>query len=86
MRIAKRVEVSWLVPGSGPLKEQYNLDNEEDLFCWSANERLTAAFQTGLSEIEFDEVTAEEFKNITASRAMLSDRVSKRISNQRKSI
>ena len=53
------VEVTFLVPGIGPTKEIYRLESEEDLLCWSLNERLSKAIQTGI-RVLIPRATSEE--------------------------
>ena len=50
--LPQKVEVSFLLPGVGSHKEIYDMDNENDQFCWLANERLTSAIITYQQAIE----------------------------------
>ena len=84
--IVTKVKVNFLIPGVGPTTEFYNLDDENDVFCWSANERLSRAIITHQEEAESKIVENVDALRIKASRSAISERVRKRIAEFRKSI
>ncbi len=86
VEVPTKVEVSFLVPGAGTTKEIYRLDNADDLLCWSLNERLSKAQQTGIKVLEAVSVPKGRALHIQKSRAGMKRYIDKQISEWRDKI
>ena len=78
--LARRVEVTFHVPGVGPTKETYDLGYAEHLLAWSLNERISRAVQTGVRVVETVKVPAWKFRHAMRSRAGMKPFIDHRIS------
>jgi hypothetical protein len=46
------VQVTFMIPGHGPIKEVYSMTNPHDIACWRGNNKLTNAVQLSVKTIE----------------------------------
>lgn len=81
-----KVEVSFLVPGVGPIKKVYRLGHADDLLCWSLNERLSRAVQTGIRVLETVSVPQGRWLHMQRSRAGMKNYIDEQISAWRDKI
>lgn len=84
--VPRKVEVTFVVPGCGSIKEIYDLGYAEHLLAWSMNERLTAAIQTHVKVIEAVKVAPSMYRQIYRSRAGMKPYIDKCLSEARQRI
>lgn len=84
--VQTKVEVSFFVPGVGTTKETYRLGYADDLLCWSLNERLSKAVQTGIRVLEEVSVPKGRALHMQRSRAGMKRYINEQISEWRDKI
>jgi hypothetical protein len=83
VEVPRKVEVAFLVPGVGSVKEIYDLGCAEDMLCWTLNERLTKAILIGLKVTESVLVRPSVERQMRRSRAGMKPYVDERVSEYR---
>jgi hypothetical protein len=84
--VCRKVEVRFFVPGSGPVRETYDLGRAEHLIAWSINERLSAAIQTGIRDVETVRVPKPMARQMMRSRAGMKPYIDRRMAEVRQRI
>lgn len=84
--VPTKVEVSFFVLGVGTTKETYSLDCADDLLCWSLNERLSKAAQTGIRVVEEVSISKERAADMYRSRDEMRSYIDEQIAEWRDKI
>ena len=84
--IPRVVEVSFLIPGVGPHKEQYDLGRADQLLAWSLNERLSGAIQTGVRVVKTARAPMWMAKHVFRSRNGMQPYINRKLKDTRSRI
>lgn len=83
VNVPTKVEVTFFVPGAGTMKEIYRLGHADDLLCWSLNERLSKAIQTGIAVLDVVSVPNGRAIHMRKSRAGMNPYINRQLSEWR---
>ena len=83
IEMVRRVEVTFIVPGSGVTVETYNLGRADDLVVWKLNNVATAAIQQSVKVVDRVFVHPGTARHMFRSRAGMNQFIKEKVNSIR---